>query len=176
MQRPCSAALAAATALLAAPALAAAPNDPTDVTAGVTVADTRAIAADVGCDVERVKDSGDNGFTVEMSCPDDRHPWLEGLTCTGEGDARVCTEYEIGIAFRAKSAAEAKRLVPKLQFKYIGAVADDAVLTFNRMDFTYGGVTRGHVAESLKVVLEMSGDVIEPAIWPEAGAKPAGAK
>jgi hypothetical protein len=168
-----SAALATAALLLAAPTFADAPHDPADVTAGVSIADAPAIAADAGCEVERVKESDNNGFTVEMSCPGDRHPWLTTLNCTGDGDARVCTEYEIGIAFRARSAAQARRLVPKLQFKYIGAVADDDVLTFTRMDFTRGGVTRGHVAESLKVVLEMSAADIEPAIWPEPAAKPA---
>jgi hypothetical protein len=171
-----SAALVAAVVLTGAQAHAGLPagENPTpsvDVTDGVTVADVRAVVADAGGVVDRVKESGDNGFTVETTFPDDRHPWFEGVTCKGHGEARVCTEYEISMAFRAKSAADARRLAPQLCFKYICAFADDDVLTFTRMDFTYGGVTRDHLTQSVKVMLEMSADQIEPAIWPDT-AKP----
>ncbi|HWE45549.1 MAG TPA: hypothetical protein VG407_05925 [Caulobacteraceae bacterium] len=168
-------ALAAGCASAAAqetPAQTPPPPAPVDLTAGVTIADVRVVAADAGCTVERVKDDEASGFTVEMTCSDDRHPWFEGLRCAGEGDARLCTEYEIGMSFRAESAAATLKLAPSLCFKYICAVADDDVLTFTRMDFTYGGVTRDHLTQSVKVILEISADQIEPAIWPDPKPKP----
>jgi hypothetical protein len=143
------------------------PPAPVDLTDGVSIADVRAIAADAGGEVERVKENDDNGFTVEMVFPGDNHPWFEGLECKGEGEARRCQEYEFGIALRVRNAAQAKALERKLDFRYISARADGDVLTFTRMDFTYGGVTREHVTSSLKVILQIVHDKVEPVVWPE---------
>ena len=143
------------------------PPAPVDLTDGVSIADVRAIAADAGGEVERVKETGDNGFTVEMVFPGDNHPWFEGLECKGAGDARRCQEYEFGIALRARDAARASALERKLAFRYIAARADGDVLTFTRMDFTYGGVTREHLTKSLTVILQIVHDDVEPVVWLE---------
>ncbi|HEY3799300.1 MAG TPA: hypothetical protein VGL58_13200 [Caulobacteraceae bacterium] len=160
--------LALAASVVAATASAdPPPARSVDLTDGVSIADVRAIAADAGGEVERVKETGDNGFTVEMAFPGDNHPWFEGLECKGDGDARRCQEYEFGIALRARDAAQAKALERKLAFLYIAARADGDVLTFTRMDFTYGGVTREHLTESLRVILQIVHDNVDPVVWPE---------
>jgi len=41
------------------------------------------------------------------------------------------------------------------------------VLTFTRMDFTYGGVRREHLTKSLQVILDIVNDDVEPVVWPE---------
>ena len=151
----------------APPPVSPPPPAPVDLTEGVSIADVRIIAADAGGEVERVKETGDNGFTVEMAFPGDNHPWFEGLVCKGEGDARRCQEYEFGIALRAGDAAQAKALERKLAFRYIAASADDNVLTFTRMDFTYGGVTREHLTDSLKAILQIIHDDVDPVVWPD---------
>jgi hypothetical protein len=71
------------------------------------------------------------------------------------------------MTFKVKSADEARALAPKLQFQYLSGEAENDEIVFKRMDFTYGGVTRGHIASSMRVMVEMAEDVIAPVIWPK---------
>jgi hypothetical protein len=156
----------------APPADAPAPIvDPVDITGGVSLADVRTIVGEARGTVDTVKENDDGGFTVETSFPNGDYLWFQAMTCRGTGDERRCPEYEMGMTFKTKSAAEARRLAPKLQFEYLQGVARDDDVTFTRMDFTYGGVTRGHIAESLRVMIEMCDNTIAPVIWPDPAPK-----
>jgi hypothetical protein len=142
-------------------------DDPVDVTAGVTIADVRAIVADAGGVVRSIDATGERGFKVEVDMPDNIPLEFEGLTCKGDGEARRCTEYMISMTFGVDSAARAQELELPLQYRFIAARAVGDQLIFSRMDFTYGGVTRGHVAAAMQVMREMALGPITRTIWPE---------
>ena len=136
-----------------------------DLSQGVSLDDLRAVVSDAGGVVETVKEKDDNAFEVETNFPGDWSPWIDALHCVGDGDARRCPEYEIGVEVRASSAARARVVERKLQFKYLSTSVDGALITFTRLDTTAGGVTRAHIAQALRDVVAIMRREVGPLVW-----------
>jgi hypothetical protein len=141
----------------------------TDLSQGVSVDDLRAVVNEAGGVVDRVKEKDDNAFEVETNFPGDWSPWIDAQHCTGDGDARRCTEYEIGVEIRAASAARARALSRKLQFKYLSTSVDGDLITFTRLDTVSGGVTRAHIADELRDIITIMRDEVAPVVWGKGG-------
>ncbi|HEY3815040.1 MAG TPA: hypothetical protein VGL66_17620 [Caulobacteraceae bacterium] len=137
-----------------------------DLSQGVSIDDLRAVVSDAGGVVEIVKEKDDNGFEVETNFPGDWSPWIDTHHCTGDGDARRCPEYEIGVEVRARSAALARAAERKLQFKYLSTSVDGDLITFTRLDTTAGGVTREHISQELRDVVTIMSREVAPVVWP----------
>ena len=138
---------------------------PADLSQGVTADDLAAVVSDAGGVVERVKEKDDNSFEVETVFPGDWSPWIDALHCTGDGDARRCTEYSIGVEIRAKSAVQARVLARKLQFQYLSTAVDGALIIFTRLDTVSGGVSRAHIAAELRDIVTIMREQVAPVVW-----------
>jgi len=153
---------ASVLALLAGRAYA---DEPNETLLSLKAADVRPLLVDAGLTVEEVKNDSD-GFHITAAVPPERHIWFDGMNCKGDGEARSCTEFMITARWEVDTAKHAADLASRMNYNYAPVAADGKSLTLMRMDFTYGGITREHLKQTLLEVLDLR-DQTEKAIWPE---------
>jgi|HubBroStandDraft_1064217.scaffolds.fasta_scaffold506935_1 hypothetical protein len=157
--------LALAAVLLGAPCAAAPAGE--EILESVGVKDARDQLTQAGATVSAI-DYDQDGFTITATLTADRHVWFQGMNCTGRGEATSCTEFKISAGWQLKTPAEAEALAKKLDYNYTSVAADGVNLELWRMDFTYGGITREHLRQTVLELLALRQQA-EGVIWPSAG-------
>ncbi|MGA0601308.1 hypothetical protein ACO2Q3_11460 [Caulobacter sp. KR2-114] len=134
--------------------------------AAVKVADMREFLTDAGATVDKVEVTKD-GFHITASLGRERHVWVEGMDCKGDGEAQACPEFSISARWTLESAARATAAARDISFAYTTVNTDGRNIELSRMDFIPDGVTRNHVRSAVAEFIELR-SAAENAIWPPA--------
>jgi hypothetical protein len=136
----------------------------------VSVKEVRDLLTHAGADVQKV-DFDQDGFTLTATLSPERHVWFEGMECKGVGEATACPEFKISAIWQLDTPTHAAELAKQLNYNYTSVFADGAELDLWRMDFTYGGITREHLRQTIVEFLDLRRKA-EEIIWPlSANAK-----
>lgn len=140
---------------------------PSDVLTSLSVADARDALNAAGAEVQKV-DFDKDGFEIAAALSPERHVWFDGMNCRGAGEATTCTEFKISAGWQLDSARRTEAIAKQLNYNYTSVFADGAELNLWRMDFTYGGITRGHLRRTVGEFLILRQQA-EETIWPPKG-------
>ena len=118
-------------------------------------ADARKLLVEAGARIKAEEQTAENGWLITAEVPDGLPVTWKGMQCKGDGPDRACTEYEIDVALKTASpqAAQALAASRDVLFPADGALGDEYVVW--RMGFTYGGVTRAYLKNTLAVTIDM---------------------
>jgi hypothetical protein len=118
-------------------------------------ADAKALLVEAGARIKAEEQTAENGWLITAEVPDGLPVTWEGMQCQGAGPDRVCTEYEIRVPLKTASpqAAQALAASRDVLFPADAAVGDEYRVW--RMGFTYGGVTRAYLKNTLAVTIDM---------------------
>jgi hypothetical protein len=165
-----SAAMVLATVLTSGGACASEPSG-AEILNFVSVKEVRELLTHAGANVQKV-DFDQDGFTITATLSPERHVWFAGMECKGVGEATACPEFKISAVWQLDTPAHANELARQLNYNYTSIFADGAELDLWRMDFTYGGITREHLRQTIVEFLDLRRKA-EEVIWPpSANAKP----
>lgn len=131
-------------------------NDPVPVVwTTLRQADARELLVEAGARIRAEEQTKANGWLITAEVPDGLPVTWEGMQCKGDGPDRVCTEYEIGVALKmaGPQATQALAASRDVLFPADAAVGDEYHVW--RMSFTYGGVTRAYLKNTLAVTIDM---------------------
>jgi hypothetical protein len=131
-------------------------NDPVPVVwTALRQADARKLLVDAGARIESETQTAENGWLITAEVPDGLPVTWKGMQCQGDGPDRACTEYKIEVALKTASpqAAQALAASRDILFPADTAVGDEYIVW--RMGFTYGGVTRAYLKNTLAVTIDM---------------------
>ena len=157
---------AVALCLAAGDASAADPAPPPDnvgLIPGLSPSDARDLLTGLGVKVENTEFTAGH-FIITAAVDPTRHVWLEGLACSGDGEAAICPQYKISAHWALASHDQAISVADKLSYSFSSVATDGPNLDLWRMEFVYGGVTREHVRQVLKAFLILRGDAADD-IW-----------
>ena len=117
--------------------------------------DAKKLLVEAGARIEAEEQTDENGWLITAKVPGGLPVTWEGMHCRGVGPDRACTEYEIRVALKTASpqAAQALAASRDILFPADGAIGDKYVVW--RMGFTYGGVTRAYLKNTLAVTIDM---------------------
>jgi hypothetical protein len=111
--------------------------------------DAKKLLVEAGARIKAEEQTDENGWLITAEVPDGLPVTWKGMQCKGDGPDRACTEYQIDIALKTASpqAAQALATSRDIRFPADTAVGDEYILW--RMGFTYGGVTRAYLKNTL---------------------------
>jgi hypothetical protein len=118
-------------------------------------ADARKLLVEAGARIKAEEPTTENGWLITAEVPDGLPVTWKGMQCKGDGPDRACTEYKIDIALKTASpqAAQALAASRDIMFPADTAIGDEYRVW--RMGFTYGGVTRAYLKNTLAVTIDM---------------------
>ena len=131
-------------------------NDPVPVVwTALREADAKALLIEAGARIKAEEQTAENGWRINAEVPDGLPVTWKGMQCKGDGPDRACTEYKIDVALKTASpqAAQALAASRDILFPADTAVGDEYLVW--RMGFTYGGVTRAYMKNTLAVTIDM---------------------
>jgi hypothetical protein len=118
-------------------------------------ADAKILLVEAGARIKAEEQTAEHGWLIIAEVPKGLPVTWEGMNCKGDGPDRACTEYEIQVPLKTASprAAQALAADRNVLFPADAAVGDEYRVW--RMGFTYGGVTRAYLKNTLAVTIDM---------------------
>ncbi|HYC69367.1 hypothetical protein [Brevundimonas sp.] len=139
----------------------------------LSVAEVRALGVETGGAPGEVEHLDNNEYRLQIVYPDGPPVYFEGWSCTGEGEAKRCAEFEMHVWFEFDSEAEAQAKEHEIGVVWLSDMAIGSDLKVWRMDYL-AGMTRGRmrgVFETFLDTVDVARDVAFPAKEGATGGK-----
>lgn len=131
-------------------------NDPVPVVwTALRQADASTLLVEAGARIKAEEQTAENGWLITAEVPKGLPVTWEGMQCKGNGPGRACTEYEIRVPLKTASPQAAQALAASRNVLFPADVAVGDEYRVWRMGFTYGGVTRAYLKNTLAVTIDM---------------------
>lgn len=144
-------AAALALSALAPPAAWAQVREPGRVMSTVGFKDVQRIAGELGWKVVEV-DPGDKGLFVVLETTSKLVVSFEGFQCA----EAACSEWQLVARFDVDNETQARSLVDDVETTWASSWTDGSSVFLGRFEFTYGGMTEGHLANTFSVFEDVS--------------------